>query len=158
MVIDRAHLSFFKSKDRKEKFKELFKEEDTDSKIRINMLAILCGCKPVLEIIIMSLFQKLNEELQASQGNLILEHLPGRLGSEIQKFKLDSFFWGQVGKNYNYNPDHPSLLDFLLELMRFSIEPLMDKPSIFLLKQEHSSTIGKIVTNIEMSMTAFQKL
>ena len=27
-----AHLSFFKSKDRKEKFKELFKEEDTDSK------------------------------------------------------------------------------------------------------------------------------
>ena len=66
--------------------------------------------------------------MKDDQAQLALEALPGKIGESISKFKLESFIWEQVNRHYDYHSEHPTLLDFLLQLIRFSIATLLENP------------------------------
>ena len=126
-----SHLDFFKSKDRKDKLKALIGTKDSDTIVRMKLLSVICACGPELESILFQLFDELSVELKNAQGQLALEALPGKIGESISKFKLGSFFWEQVDRHYDYHSEQPTLLDFLLQLMRFSIATLVENPPTF---------------------------
>jgi len=123
-----SHLGFFKSQDRKDKLIALIDPQDSETKLRMKLLAVICACVPELESLLFQLFAELRAELKKAQATLGLEALPGKIGGLISKFKLESFFWEQVKRHYDYHSEQPTLLDFLLQLMSFSIAPLMENP------------------------------
>ncbi len=123
-----SHLGFFKSQGRKDKLIALIDPQDSDSILRMKLLSVICGCEPELESILFKLFDELCIGLKKAQGQLELETLPGKIGESISKFKLESFIWEQVNRHYDYHSEQPTLLDFLLQLMRFSIATLVENP------------------------------
>ena len=91
-----SHLGFFKSQDRKDKLIALIDPQDSETKLRLKLLAVICVCVPELESLLFQLFDELRAELKSAQATLGLEALPGKIGGLISKFKLESFFWEQV--------------------------------------------------------------
>jgi len=73
------HLDFFKNKARVNALKDLLDPDDQESRIRLKMLAVICGCEADLEHILMVLL----DDLAASED--------GRL-NRIVRYSLDGFY------------------------------------------------------------------
>ena len=112
------HFDFFKSQDRCLKFKNHLQAEDTEAKLCLNMLAVLCGTAPQLESILFKLFNTLDSEFTAVQSSMIPESIPGEIGRRAKKFGLEEFFWSTLEREFSYHSDAPSLTDFLISLFR----------------------------------------
>ena len=123
------HLDFFKNKARVNALKDLLDPDDQESRIRLKMLAVICGCEADLEHILMVLL----DDLAASED--------GRL-NRIVRYSLDGFLWEQVGKLFGYYNDTPSRKDFLIELFNTNYcaavsgaKPSLNKEAIVLMNR-----------------------
>jgi len=123
------HFAFFKSKERRQKFKLLLQQGDSDSKLRMNMLAVLCGTPPDAEVILFHLFRELNEIQSDIQTSFTTESIPGDTGGKILKFGLEPYFWMMMERHYGYRSGKPSLIDFLIRLLRCSLGTLEKESS-----------------------------
>lgn len=100
-----AHAEFFHSGKRLEELKKLLKPDDTESKIRLKMLAVCVMSEPRMDSVLETLLQELSEERDEKEKLLV------RCG-------LDAFVWEQMGRLYGYYSDEPGIRDFAIELFK----------------------------------------
>ena len=104
------HLEFFRSTDRVNRLKELRKPEDTETDVRVKLLAVVCRTEPTVESILLSLLNDLSRN-------------KSERWTQIEKFSLVDFWWQQVATHFGYITTTPALLDFVLSLFR-AVTPL----------------------------------
>ncbi len=98
------HLEFFKSKERREKLKELLGEGDEHQEIRYKMLAVVFATENV------SLVTFIHAHGSAfANGN-------ERFDRQLERFNLDKYYWDEIARKYNYQSETPSIYDFLIEV------------------------------------------
>ena len=108
LEITENHPEFFKSKERREKLKELvIPSEDTTSKIRLKMLAVCVKSDADIDSVMESL---LEEYANGKEDKINL----------ISRCKLDSFLYTVLKRKYNYESIKPSVKDFVLQLLSAS--------------------------------------
>jgi len=98
------HLDFFRSKDRMAKLKELLGAGDEHDEIRAKMLAVIFNTENINLITYIHAHAK---EFSKAEN---------RIERELEKFNLAEYYWGKIGKYFNYQSDKPSIYDFLLEV------------------------------------------
>lgn len=103
------HEEFFENQKRLSELKALREPEDRESKLRLKMLAVICGVEPEWEKVLYALF------LEAFKGKQD-KYKP------IEKFDLAGFFWENIAKTYHYKAPKPSIKDFLLRLVQDNLE------------------------------------
>ncbi|KUO61374.1 hypothetical protein APF79_11975 [bacterium BRH_c32] len=108
------HIAFFKHAKRTEKLAEIILSDDSEKKIRIKMLSVICGSEPNAHQIILSLFSDLSKD---KDDNYKL----------ITDCNLAPFFWSEIEKLFNYKSSNPSILDFALELFKSNFEHYLDR-------------------------------
>ena len=96
-----AHEAFFNNAKYLAELKTLLEPEDRESKIRLKMLSIICGCEAEWEKIMYALFA---ETLKQKNDKFKL----------IERFILRGYFWEVVEKKYNYKSPNPTVKDCLL--------------------------------------------
>lgn len=101
----RAHIEFFRAKARVEALKRLMQASDTQTQMRIRMLAVCTGAEGGLDTVIEALLG----ELAAGRDDAL------RL---IERSGLTDFLWKQVGQAYGYKPDEPDFEDFAIALFQ----------------------------------------
>lgn len=104
------HLEFFSSNERVNKLKELRKPEDTETDVRLKMLAVVCRAEASVESILLALLNELAKE-------------KNERWTHIDKFSLAEFWWKQLAAHFGYITPKPALLDFVLCLFR-AVTPL----------------------------------
>ena len=100
-----THLPFYQASIRREALKKLLTPDDTDTDIRMKMLAVCAGGEPRIDTVLENLLQ----ELAADRDDKM--ELVCRCG-------LDGFLWQQVNRNYGYSSEEPGIEDFVLELFK----------------------------------------
>lgn len=101
----RGHIEFFRAKARVEALKRLMQASDTQTQLRLRMLAVCAGAEGGLDTVIEALLG----ELAVGKGDA------QRL---IERSGLADFLWKQVGYAYGYEPDEPDLEDFAITLFQ----------------------------------------
>ena len=101
----RNHKEFYRSKARVAKLKRLLHDVDTQSKVRLRMLAVCVGAEGGLDTVVEALLGELAEGRDDAM----------RL---IERSDLTDVFWKQVGKSYGYQPDQPDFEDFAITLFQ----------------------------------------
>jgi len=103
----RGHIEFFRAKARVEALKRLMptSSSDTQTQMRIRMLAVCTGAEGGLDTVIEALLG----ELAADKDDAL------RL---IERTGLTDFLWKQVGQAYGYKPDEPDFEDFAIALFQ----------------------------------------
>lgn len=103
----RGHIEFFRAKSRVEALKRLMptSSSDTQTQMRIRMLAVCAGAEGGLDTVIEALLG----ELAADKDDAL------RL---IERSGLTDFLWKQVGQAYGYKPDEPDFEDFAIALFQ----------------------------------------
>ncbi|WP_150288340.1 BREX-1 system phosphatase PglZ type A [Rhabdaerophilum calidifontis] len=103
----RGHIEFFRAKARVEALKRLMptSSSDTQTQMRIRMLAICAGAEGGLDTVIEALLG----ELAVDKDDAL------RL---IERSGLTDFLWKQVGQAYGYKPDEPDFEDFAIALFQ----------------------------------------
>jgi uncharacterized protein (TIGR02687 family) len=103
----RGHIEFFRSKARVEALKRLMptSSSDTQTQMRIRMLAVCAGAEGGLDTVIEALLG----ELAVGRDDAL------RL---IERSGLTDFLWKQVGQAYGYKPDEPDFEDFAIALFQ----------------------------------------
>lgn len=103
----RGHIEFFRAKARVEALKRLMptSSSDTQTQMRIRMLAVCAGAEGGLDTVIEALLG----ELAADKDDAL------RL---IERSELTDFLWKQVGQAYGYKPDEPDFEDFAIALFQ----------------------------------------
>lgn len=103
----RGHIEFFRAKARVEALKRLMptSSSDTQTQMRIRMLAVCAGAEGGLDTVIEALLG----ELAADKDDAL------RL---IERSGLTDFLWKQVGQGYGYKPDEPDFEDFAIALFQ----------------------------------------
>lgn len=103
----REHIEFFRAKTRVEALKRLMptSSSDTQTQMRIRMLAVCAGAEGGLDTVIEALLGEL------AQGRDDALRLMERSG-------LTDFFWKQIGQAYGYKPDEPDFEDFAIALFQ----------------------------------------
>lgn len=109
-AITEQHLEFFRSNERVSKLKELRKPEDTETEVRLKMLAVVCRAEASVESILLAL---LNELARGKSDRW----------SQVEKYALADFWWKQLAARFGYITPTPGLLDFVLGLFR-AVTPL----------------------------------
>jgi len=109
-AITEQHLEFFRSNERVCKLKELRKPEDTETEVRLKMLAVVCRTEASVESILLAL---LNELARGKSDRW----------SQVEKYALADFWWNQLAARFGYITPTPGLLDFVLGLFR-AVTPL----------------------------------
>ncbi len=98
------HIEFFKSKDRRNRLKEMLGEGDAHEEIRAKMLAVVFNTEYV------NLITFIHAHATAFvKGD-------DRIDKDLSKFNLNSYYWGKILKQFNYQSEQPSIYDFLLEV------------------------------------------
>ncbi len=98
------HLEFFKSGERKQKFREIIVKGDEHHALRCKMLAVVFGTD------------------STNLVNFIHSYAEGLINKKadyskkLTRFNLDTFFWDEVLRVYNYQSEKPSIHDFLLDV------------------------------------------
>ncbi|MBY5806099.1 BREX-1 system phosphatase PglZ type A [Rhizobium ruizarguesonis] len=103
--IVRAHIGFFSAKPRVEVLKKLLHTSDTQTQMRLKMLAICAGAEGGLDTVIEAL---LGDLAAGKEDGLRL----------IERCGLTEFFWTQVGQTYGYKPGEPDFEDFAISLFQ----------------------------------------
>ena len=101
----RDHLEFYRSKVRVAELKRLLHAADTQSQVRLRMLAVCAGAEGGLDTVVEAL---LGELADGSEDAMRL----------IERSGLTEVFWKQVGNAYGYQPDQPDLEDFAIALFQ----------------------------------------
>ena len=103
----RGHIEFFRAKTRVEALKRLMptSSSDTQTQMRLRMLAVSAGAEGGLDTVIEALLG----ELAADKDDAL------RL---IERSGLTDFLWKQVGQAYGYKPDEPDFEDFAIALFQ----------------------------------------
>ena len=101
----RDHMEFYRSKARVAKLKRLLSTADTQSQVRLRMLAVCAGAEGGLDTVIEALLGELAEGRDDAM----------RL---IERSGLTEVFWKQVGNAYGYQPDEPDFEDFAIALFQ----------------------------------------
>mgnify|MGYP003382082066 FL=1 len=103
----RGHIEFFQAKTRVEALKRLMptSSTDTQTQMRLRMLAVCAGAEGGLDTVIEALLG----ELALGRNDAL------RL---IERSGLTEFLWKQVGQAYGYAPDAPDFEDFAIALFQ----------------------------------------
>ena len=101
----RDHMEFYRSKARVTELKRLIHAADTQSQVRLRMLAVCVSAEGGLDTIVEALLG----ELAAERDDAM------RL---IERSGLTDVFWKQVGNAYGYQPDQPDLEDFAIAMFQ----------------------------------------
>jgi uncharacterized protein (TIGR02687 family) len=109
------HIEFFKSKERRQKLKELIGKNDDQPALRYKMLSVVFGTENL----------SLETFIHAHASALANEN--EKFDKELQRFSLHSFYWNEITNKYNYHNDSPSIYDFLIEL--FSGNFVLGRPT-----------------------------
>lgn len=111
-----AHLAFFASSDRTQRFRSLLKPDDSERSIRLKLLAAVYRCEPNAESLLLAQF----DEVAKNRDERWVE---------LNKYALTEFFWQEVGAYLGYSAAKPSLLDLLVALFRSSLPTEPSGPS-----------------------------
>ncbi len=101
----REHMEFYRSNARVAELKRLLDTADTQSQVRLRMLAACAGAEGRLDTIIEALLGELAEKRDDAM----------RL---IERSNLTTFFWKQVSNAYGYQTDQPDFEDFAISLFQ----------------------------------------
>jgi uncharacterized protein (TIGR02687 family) len=101
----RDHMEFYRSKARVVELKRLLHAADTQSQVRLRMLAVCAGAEGGLDTVVEALLGELADGRDDAM----------RL---IERSGLTEVFWKQVGNAYGYQPDQPDLEDFAIALFQ----------------------------------------
>jgi uncharacterized protein (TIGR02687 family) len=101
----RGHIEFFRAKGRVDALKRLIQPSDTQTQMRLRMLAVCAGAEGGLDTVIEGL---LGELAAGKEDGLRL----------IERSALTEFFWTQVGQAYGYRSDEPDFEDFAITLFQ----------------------------------------
>ncbi|MBP6870991.1 MAG: BREX-1 system phosphatase PglZ type A [Bacteroidales bacterium] len=111
------HLEFFKSKERREEFKELISSEDDLTTLRYKMLAVTFNCENAgLEALIMAHAATFIKGQQQTD-------------KDLERFNLRQFYWNEIGRRFHYISDMPSIYDFLLDVFAKNFSLTAKSPS-----------------------------
>jgi uncharacterized protein (TIGR02687 family) len=97
----REHLEFYRSKTRVVELKRLLQTSDTQTQVRLRMLAVCAGAEGGLDTVIEALLGQLAEGRDDAM----------RL---IDRSGLTQVFWKHVGNTYGYQPAQPDFEDFAI--------------------------------------------
>jgi len=107
----RQHITFFESKERRMKLKELLTEDDNDTEIQYKMMAVLFGVDfPTLEAFIQTFANDFNNGNDKYEKSLI-------------RYNLKERFWNDVSRKFNYQSEKPTIYDFLLDVFARNFKP-----------------------------------
>lgn len=112
-----SHEEFFVNQIRIEQLKSILEKDDTESKIRLKMLSVICNCDPEWEKVLYSLFA---EAIKSKSDKY----------KSIEKFNLSSFVWEVVERKYNYKSANPTIKDLILQLFKDNFDRSIDGTSI----------------------------
>ena len=98
------HIEFFKSKERRQKLKELLGSDDQHEDIRIKMLAVVFNTSYV----------NLNTFIHAHAAAFTDDNQ--RPDKDMERFHLTQYYWGKIKHHFNYQSPAPGIHDFLMEL------------------------------------------
>jgi uncharacterized protein (TIGR02687 family) len=111
-----THQGFFNSKERREALKHLLTNNDTETNIKLKMLAVATKAEPRLDSILETLLNQLAKNIDSSTlielSNLELEL------QQVESYNLKDFFWQQIALVYGYTSDKPNLKDFAITLFK----------------------------------------
>lgn len=113
-AVVRGHIEFFRAKGRVEVLKRLMHSSDTQTQMRLRMLAVCAGAEGGLDTVIEALLG----ELAAGKDDGL------RL---IERSALTEFFWTQVGQAYGYRSDEPDFEDFAITLFQSAYARALDE-------------------------------
>tara|TARA_R110002110_G_scaffold85816_4_gene223688 strand:- start:15912 stop:18413 length:2502 start_codon:yes stop_codon:yes gene_type:complete len=101
----RNHMEFYRAKTRVAELKRLLQTSDTQSQVRLRMLAVCAGAEGGLDTVVEALLGELAEDRDDAM----------RL---IERCGLTKFFWKHVGNAYGYEQDQPDFEDFAITLFQ----------------------------------------
>ncbi|MGO7078401.1 BREX-1 system phosphatase PglZ type A [Rhizobium johnstonii] len=101
----RAHIGFFGARPRVDALKKLLHTSDTQTQMRLKMLAVCAGAEGGLDTVIEALLG----DLAAGKDDGL------RL---IERSGLTEFFWTQVGQAFDYKSGEPDFEDFAISLFQ----------------------------------------
>lgn len=101
------HIEFFKEARRVQGLRDLHGKDDDIPVIRLKMMAVLTGCPPDIDAILLEfLKQSLNGDMFDPVENA------------FARFTLVEPFWKGVGRGFDYTAETPSVRDFAVHLFR----------------------------------------
>jgi uncharacterized protein (TIGR02687 family) len=100
-----AHVAFFESNQRREALRKQIDPGDSQSSLRLKMLAICVGCEPRLDVVL----EELLGDLAKSDDKRI---------QLINGCGLADFLWEQMKRTYGYASEQSGLRDFVIELFQ----------------------------------------
>ena len=102
-----SHMEFFRSGKRREALKHLLSPDDTPRTLPLKMLAVCTDSVSRIEEIL---------------GEMIAEHAIERKEklSLIERCGLKNVLWEEMDRSYGYHSVTPSIMDFVIELFKFS--------------------------------------
>lgn len=105
--------SFFKSKERMNKFRNLAKKEDSERTLSLKLIQVAMG------------------SAQADLDQLVRDYVESfkegkseQIKETLDKFELSEFFWNEVENQYNIKNESQNIYDFVLMLFQFSFIPI----------------------------------
>ena len=101
----REHMDFYRSRARVAELQRLLQASDTQSQVRLRMLAVCAGAEGGLNTVIEALLGELTEDRDDAV----------RL---IERAGLTEVFWKQVGNAYGYRQAEPDLEDFAIAIFQ----------------------------------------
>ena len=105
--------TFFKNKERMEKFRNLAQKEDTVPVLNQKLIQVILGSSQY------DLDQLLRDYVQAFK-----DEKADTVKESLLKFSLADFFWDEIKTYYGINNESHNIYDFLLILFQFSFAPL----------------------------------
>jgi uncharacterized protein (TIGR02687 family) len=118
------HEGFFANQKRISDLKLLLEPEDRESKIRLKMISILCGCEVDWEKVLYNLF----DEIQKGKQDKF---------KSLEKFGLQQILWEVIEKKFNYTAATPGIKDFLLQLVNDNFQRLIPNGKAKLSKEAY---------------------
>jgi len=103
--IVRDHAEFYRSKARVDDLKRVVQPADTQTLVRLRMLAVCVGADGGLDTVIEALLSNLSDERE--------DHI-----KLLSRCGLTDFLWKQVGNAYGYQADAPDLEDFAITIFQ----------------------------------------
>lgn len=102
-----SHMEFFRSGKRRERLKHLLISDDTRETLPIKMMAVCAESVPRIE----EIFRELIAECAIGRNEKL---------SLIERCGLKNVLWQEMARSFGYYPTTPGILDFVIELFKFS--------------------------------------
>lgn len=119
-AVAKEHASYFRRSENVAKLKSILRPEDRAPEIRLKMMEVLL---------------KANDNIEDILLKVITASEPDNLGpedqslAELRKHGLDTHFWAEVGRAYNYKSANPTVYEFLVVLFK-DLNPFDDQKTL----------------------------